>query len=79
MRTAIILGFALLAGCQTEPVVKVPVAASCVKGAPQRPSLTPNEMLASMPDDQLILTVAAERLEQAAYASEAAAIIAACR
>lgn len=79
MRTVFILGLALLAGCQTETVVRVPVAVPCVRDAPARPLITPNEHLAALPDDQLILTIAAERLEQAAYASEASAIIAACR
>lgn len=73
---------ALLTGCATPVpnVVKIPVPVPCAPpDTPERPAMTPNAELAKMDDQALILTIAAERLEQGAYAAQAEVILKACR
>jgi hypothetical protein len=81
MRLAACLALAV-AGCSTPPpaVVKVPVAIPCVPGnLPARPPMLGNEALRGLSDEALVLTIAAERLEQGAYAAMAEGVIRACR
>lgn len=80
MRTACILAFAILTqGCAAIQAL-LPVAVSCVpKDAPKLPAVTPDQALKRMPDDGLVLTIAAERLELLQYSREAAAVIEGCK
>lgn len=76
------LAVVVLTGCSTPvpEVVKVPIPVSCVPTVvPDRPRMTSNAELRAMDDRQLLLTIAAERLEQGAYSAEAEALMEACR
>lgn len=72
---------ALLAGCAQAPVsVSVPVAVSCVpRETPAFPVVSTNAELSALDDGQLVLTIAAERLDLLGYAKQAEAVIRACR
>lgn len=72
---------ACLASCASVPeTVSVPIAVSCVPASmPNAPKLTPNSDMDLLDDYSLVVRIAAERLELAAYASAAASVIEACR
>lgn len=76
-----ILAILTLAGCAEAPVaVKIPVPVSCLPaGVPARPAMAENAALKAMDDRKMLLTIAAERLEQGAYAAQAEALIQGCR
>lgn len=82
MRTAAALLLAgLLSACSTLPAeVKIPVSVPCVpRETPEPPAISSGAELKAMGDEELVLTIAAERLELAGYAAEAGAVIKACR
>lgn len=87
MKIIIVLPLALLlAACDTMPkapdrqVVQVQVPVPCVdqstKGAP---AVSSKSQLAALPDDTLVLTLAKERLELAAWAAEVGPVLDGCR
>lgn len=72
----------LLAGCASvEPqVVQVPVATSCLPTQiPQIPPTKSDPELASMSDADLVLTIAAERLDLLVYSKQADALLKSCQ
>ena len=81
---AILCCMAALAGCAQEPalptVTKVPVPVPCLSAAqvPALPAVKGNAELAALPDEGLVLEIAAERLELIGYSLKADAVIRAC-
>ena len=71
----------LLSGClATAPVASIPVAVSCVPAsAPTLPATTENAALAKLGDRELVLRIAAERLDLLSYSVTASMVIEACR
>lgn len=71
----------LLSACATPPpTVKIPVTVTCIpQGTPEPPAISSGGELKAMGDEELVLTIAAERLELAGYAVQAGAVIKACR
>lgn len=71
----------ILTGCAAPvpEVVKVPVSVPCIAEAPQMPALASGEALRGMSDEVLVLTIAAEWRELAAYALTADALMRRCR
>lgn len=78
--------FLLLAGCNGSPplpevrIVKVPVPVGCVNRAdlPIAPTIASNQALNALPDDDLVLTIASERLDLLRYSGEQSALLIAC-
>ena len=74
----------LLSGCiHTQPVpqvVKVPVPAPCLTAdqLPKPPQAATDATLAAMTDFDLVINLAADRLEYRRYSTEAAAVLQAC-
>lgn len=77
----VLLAAAILSGCATSPTTAmIPVAASCVPAdAPSRPAVSDNAALKALGDEQLVLTIASERLDLISWSAQAEAIISACR
>ena len=72
-----------LSGCVTQPVpqvVKVPVPAPCLTAdqLPKPPNVSTDATLAAMTDFDLVINLAADRLEYRRYSTEAAAVLQAC-
>lgn len=86
MRSAAILTIAL-AGCASTPAtievprtVEVPVVRPCVPpGTPEAPKVSSKAELAALSDYDIVLRLASERYELAAYAVQVAGVIRACR
>lgn len=79
---ALIFGAVLSTGCASPlpQSVSVPVALSCVPAdIPSPPQVGSASELAAMGDYELVLRIAAERLDLIAYSRAASAIIDACR
>lgn len=69
----------LLAGCwETLPVVRVPVAVSCVKRRPTRPQLVTPAELRTMTDYQAVLALEQHRVRSEGYIGELEAVVDAC-
>jgi hypothetical protein len=77
---SIIACLALL-GCASVPQsVSVPVAVSCIpQEIPGQPSISTDQTLAAMSDYELVLRIAAERLELLAYVKQVQPILEACK
>lgn len=81
---AAVIVLPLLLGCATAPElpasVSVPVAVACVgPDTPPVPQVTPAAELAKLGDYELVLRIAAERLELASWASVITPVLSACR
>ena len=82
MRIALLLP--LLAGCiTTQPDairISVPVAVPCITAdqLPAAPVAKSDAELAKLSDGQLVLAIAADRLEYRRYSNEAGAVMGAC-
>lgn len=74
---------ALLSACATPEgprTVSVPVAVGCVpESAPTKPPVASVSQLAAMSDYELVLRIAAERLELISWVAQISPVIAACR
>ena len=74
----------LLSGCvTTQPVpqvVKVPIATPCLTAdqLPKPPQAATDATLSAMTDFDLVINLAADRLEYRRYSTEAAAVLQAC-
>ena len=76
---ALLLCCVLLTGCESLKAL-LPVAVSCVpREAPMMPPVLPDSDLRRLPDDTLVLTIAAERLDLLRYGKLAEAVISGCR
>lgn len=87
MRTLTLIALVLLlAGCDTTPprpevrVVKVPVAVPCLKRSelPVAPKTASNQDLNALGDFDLVLQIAAERLDLLKFSGEQSAVLKAC-
>ena len=68
-----------LQGCAAISAL-LPVATSCIPpNPPVMPAIAPNSALAKLDDAAFVYVIAAERIELAQYAKEAAAVIAGCK
>ena len=84
MRLLLLASVGILTGCVSEPtlptVVQIPIPASCVPAdTPEPPAIRSNAELAKLGDGELVLTIAAERLDLLGYAQAASAVIEGCR
>ena len=82
MKSLIVASLLALVGCAASPAKEatIPVAVQCIPSdAPTLPQVGTNAELAAMSDHELILRIAAERLELLTYGRAADAVIRACR
>ena len=79
--TAICCAAALSACASAPPQALVPVSASCLSqdSILSLPPTTANAELSHLSDYELVLRIAAERLDLIAYSRQASAIIEGCR
>ena len=82
-KALIALQIGLLSGCATQPVpqvVNVPVPAPCLTAdqLPKPPQAATDATLSAMTDFDLVINLAADRLEYRRYSTEAAAVLQAC-
>lgn len=80
---AILISILLSACATTQPdpiTIKIPVPTPCITPdqVPVSPEIKPDSELAKLPDGQLVLTLAAERLDLKRYHGEASAVLQAC-
>ncbi len=71
----------LLAGCASTPTtVSVPVAVGCLPpNTPSAPITTSSQELKTLSDYELVLRIAAERLELLSWARQITPVLEACR
>ena len=70
----------LATGCaNTTQEVRVPVMVQCVKELPKAPQTFSDSDLKALPDGDLVLGLASDRLRWRAYSSELLALLQACR
>jgi hypothetical protein len=70
-----------LLGCASQPqTVSVPVAVQCVPAdTPKPPEVYPDDRLRALSDYELVLRIAAERLELLAWTRQIIPVLEACR
>ena len=83
MKLAMLAMLAMLAGCattQAPQIVKVPVPQPCLTAdqLPKPPDAKNDAELTKLDDFDLVITLAADRLEYRRYANEAQAVLQAC-
>lgn len=78
--TAIIALSACASGPQLPERILVPVASSCVPtGMPPAPTISTNAELLGLADRELVLRIAAERLELISFSRQAEAVLSGCQ
>lgn len=78
---AALLAVLLVSGCCTVPktvTVRVPLPVPCLEAPLAGPRYTPDAELVRLPDEDMILAIAADRQELIAWSDEAQAVMKAC-
>jgi hypothetical protein len=79
----IISAFLYMTGCTSAPTipetVQIPVRVSCIDHLPEKPKLHTDAEIKAMPDYEAILTLLADRVEDAIYRGQMEAVMEGCR
>jgi hypothetical protein len=77
------LAICLLVGCTSAPTipetVNIPVRVSCIDQLPEKPKLHTDAEIKAMPDYEAIMTLLADRVEDAIYRGQMEAVMEGCR
>lgn len=70
----------VISGCAIAPTASIPIPTSCVPpNAPTMPPVMPNAELAKLGDRELVLRIAAERLDLLSFGVQSEMILLVCR